>query len=234
VPKKIKHTFFQNGFNGCVGASTSMLMSTLNTLPGHVAIPYSFFFVWETAKANDEWNDTNPGDNNGTSVRAGLDVIRKYGMVTRKSRTPETAMPKNPQPNPDDGILSNWWATDINQMRAVLASGLCVVVGTAWNNDMSNPVQQKDGTYRMPAGITIDRNTEGHAWMIRGANDDRECFYMPNTWDDDWPGNGQFDCEVPYTLMTQLLASEGECGVVVDKVRGKALGLTPDDPMSLK
>lgn len=226
VPKDIKDVMFQNGFNGCTGASTAELMTTLNTPAGNLSIPYSWFYVWNEAKKIDEWSDTNPGDNEGSSVRAALDVARKFGMVTRKNSRQEKSAPKNPVPNPDDGIVSNWWATDVDEIRAVVASNIPVVLGTAWTDEMSNPVyNSKDNTFRMPDSIKMGRNMEGHAWMIHGMNDDRQCGYMCNTWSSGWPGKGVFDVEVPYSLIKQLLDAEGECGVVVDKVIAKKIGL---------
>lgn len=40
---------------------------------------YNPIRIWNKAKEIDEWDDTNPGDQNGTSVRAGYEVIRLEG-----------------------------------------------------------------------------------------------------------------------------------------------------------
>jgi hypothetical protein len=42
---------------------------------------YNPLDVWNEAKKIDEWPDTNPGDDHGTSVRAGYDVCRDKGLV---------------------------------------------------------------------------------------------------------------------------------------------------------
>jgi hypothetical protein len=66
--------FYNQGAEGaCVGFGCSRMMSLLNRKR------YDARWLWDQAKIVDEWPDTNPGDDNGTSVRAGCDVLRNRG-----------------------------------------------------------------------------------------------------------------------------------------------------------
>jgi hypothetical protein len=111
--------FYDQGNEGaCVGFGSSRMMSMLNRKR------YDARWLWDWAKKKDEWPDTNPGDDNGTSVHAGADVLRTMGHVpyvrtytdyrTRDTQTPVYA----------EGITAVRWATTVEQMEAVLQSPL--------------------------------------------------------------------------------------------------------------
>jgi len=72
-----RQVFYDQGSEGaCVGFGISRMMTHLNGGKLYLAR-----WIWDKAKDIDEWSDTNPGDNNGTSVRAALDVLRTQGHV---------------------------------------------------------------------------------------------------------------------------------------------------------
>lgn len=225
VPKDFKKAYYQNGYNGCVGASLSQMMAFYNSKEGGPCVRYDWQWLWNQAKAIDEFPDTKPGDNEGTSVRAGFDVLRKMGLARLKANGKQA---KHPKPNPDDGILSNYWVTTVDQMRGVIALGFPVEMGTLFTRAMENP-KKIDGHFRMPESTDFRDVAGGHAWGIYGADDDRQCFLAPGTWDVTWPdpSGEQVFCEAPYGLMAQLLGNQGEAGVAVDRVTAIALGLKP-------
>lgn len=72
-------------------------------------------WLWNEAKKIDEWLDTNPGDNEGTSVRAAGDVLRTVGHC--EIRRGETC-----DPDPNFGIEHNHWATSVEEMVACMHS----------------------------------------------------------------------------------------------------------------
>lgn len=79
------YEFYNQGMEGaCCGFAASRMMSLLNRRR------YDARYAWNWAKANDEWADTNPGDNNGTSVRAVLDYLRTQGHKMMKWQLPNT------------------------------------------------------------------------------------------------------------------------------------------------
>jgi hypothetical protein len=68
--------FYDQGAEGaCVGFGWSRCMSILNQEL------YAARWLWDRSKETDEWRDTNPGDNNGTSCRAAGGVLSQSGHV---------------------------------------------------------------------------------------------------------------------------------------------------------
>lgn len=100
--------FYDQGQEGaCVGFGCSRMMSLLNRHR------YDARWLYRQAQLVDEWSDTPPGE--GTSVRAGLDILRNVGhRRVRGHGKPVT------EPNPSDGIAANRWATDMNDVCRVL------------------------------------------------------------------------------------------------------------------
>ncbi len=75
---------------------------------------YDARWLWNQAKIIDEWPDTNPGDDNGTSVRAACDVLRTQGHLRSTIR--------GAHPDVQEGIQANRWAISAAEMLQVLAS----------------------------------------------------------------------------------------------------------------
>lgn len=97
--------FYDQGREGaCVGFGCSRMMTLLNRKR------YDARWLWNAAKSVDEWPDTNPGDDNGTSVSAGCDVLRTQGLQ-RYGRT---------MPTLDEGIAANRWALSTPDTLAAL------------------------------------------------------------------------------------------------------------------
>jgi len=98
------YKFYDQGNEGaCVGFGSSRMMSLLNRAR------YDARWLWDRAKEVDEWPDTNPGDNQGTSVRAAMDVLRTLGHKKMTGL-----------PNEAYGISANRWATNIDDLLSVL------------------------------------------------------------------------------------------------------------------
>lgn len=103
------HVFYDQGREGaCVGFGSSRMMTLLNRCR------YDARWLWNQAKQIDEWPDTNPGDDNGTSVRAAMDVLRAQGH--RRNGAAAAALA--------EGIAANRWARTVDEIRAALASPL--------------------------------------------------------------------------------------------------------------
>lgn len=123
VDLKAWYLYYNQGREGaCVGFASSRMMSLLNRKR------YDARWLWNEAKKIDEWVDTNPGDDNGTSVRAAMDVLRTQGHVY-------TGICKS-----DHGICANRWATSIDDLFGVLQNGLYSKLGAipilnSWGED---------------------------------------------------------------------------------------------------
>lgn len=99
------YKYYDQGQEGaCVGFGSSRMMSLLNREM------YNPWWLWDRAKEVDEWPETNPGDNEGTSVRAAMDILRTIGHETKRGKTPLL----------ENGISTNRWATNIDQLFQVL------------------------------------------------------------------------------------------------------------------
>jgi hypothetical protein len=111
--------FYDQGQEGaCVGFGASRLMSLLNRRR------YVARWLWDRAKEGDEWPDTNPGDDNGTSVRAALDVLRTRGHVVWRSQLApsygDAARRTRLAPSASEGIAANRWITSMDDLLKVL------------------------------------------------------------------------------------------------------------------
>jgi hypothetical protein len=97
--------FYDQGEEGaCVGFGVSRLASQLNRKT------YDGFWLYHEAKKVDEF----PGeDYEGTSVRAGLDVLRTLGHCVRTGAT-------DAAPDPGEGIAANRWARSVDDVLTVL------------------------------------------------------------------------------------------------------------------
>lgn len=144
------YEFYNQGSEGaCVGFGCSRMMSLLNRKR------YDARWLWNEAKKVDEWDDTNPGDDNGTSVRAACDVLRKQGHVTFRQSKEKPASSL-------DGIVRNRWATNAQQVLNALGTPGWdhVRVLNSWGSSYPHIV-------RMPAR-TLDRllQENGEACLV--------------------------------------------------------------------
>lgn len=101
---------FYNQLNegACIGAGSSRMMTLLNR------VRYDWRWLWNEAKIVDEWADTNPGDDEGTSVNAAMKVLAAKGHL----RVAGTA------PRLEDGISVYRWARNVDEVRSVLRTPL--------------------------------------------------------------------------------------------------------------
>lgn len=202
---KAWRVFYDQGREGaCVGFGESQVMSFYNR------VRYDARWLWNEAKRIDEWADTNPGDDNGTSLRAGFDVLREIGHCRVAHGV---ALP----PELDQGILANRWCTSIDEMRTAIATGNPVVAGTNWYQgfDQGRLITKR---HRGRDEWTVDEHANlgnvrgGHCYTFFDASDDRQAFRTLNSWGIDQP-----PCWFPYSVVERLLGENGESCVVTDR-----------------
>jgi hypothetical protein len=135
--------------------------------------------VYHTAQQLDQW----PGENyDGTSVRAGAKVLREKGL-----------------------IASFHWSTDVATIvRAILTTGP-VVVGTNWYEGMSRPASSRHGK---PVLKPTGQLRGGHAYVLNGANTEKELFRVKNSWGRNWGAKGR--ALISFADMQTLLDQRGE------------------------
>lgn len=118
--------FYDQGAEGaCVGFGSSRCMSLLNRRR------YNARWLWDHAKEVDEWPDTRPGDDNGTSVRAAFDVLRAVGHVRwEKWMGGLDQVARDAQsPRLEDGVSANRWATSVEEILTTLANPRYATIG---------------------------------------------------------------------------------------------------------
>ena len=134
----------------CVGHGISMERAITNIAQAkalgllHPGRRYNPLDVWNEAKKIDEWPDTNPGDDHGTSVRAGYDVCRDKGLVrviSMRMGPDGVPVPYRPRSrSKEEGVQRNRWAGSTDEVRTAVASGLPVAIGVNWYSNFDRPV----------------------------------------------------------------------------------------------
>lgn len=205
IPRQYRDEYDQGQEGACVGFSQSWMMSILNRKL------YVARRLYQEAQLVDEWDDTPPAE--GTSLRAGFDVLRTQGhwrFWAGQERPVEA----------DEGIASNEWATTVDEIRAAIAAGIPVNLGINWYQEFGSPVEfprEGRGSSRKEYYIGTRQHwgavLGGHAITCVGASDKRQALALCNTWGMSY----QFIVWLPYAAMTRLFSEEGEAGVVADR-----------------
>lgn len=111
--------FYDQGQEGaCVGFAWSRCMSILNKEL------YAARWLWDRSKERDRWPETNPGDNNGTSVRAAGEVLAGAGHVDWRDQYADDDHTERDGYSAalDNGIQSFRWARSVDDVHAVLGN----------------------------------------------------------------------------------------------------------------
>ena len=193
-----RNLYDQGREGACVGFGSSWMMSILNRRF------YDARWLWDRAKECDEWDFTNPGDNNGTSVRAAMDVLRKMGhcRIFRRKTHPPALM---------EGIHENRWATTVDQIRTCIAGGTPVAIGVNWYRNFDHPVQKGRSYWIGEGDLGFVRG--GHAVCIYRASDRMQAVGIVNNWGPLYPL-----VLMPYETLQRLLDEHGEATMVTDRV----------------
>lgn len=112
--------FYDQGREGaCVGFGWSRCMTILNG-----GTTYAPRWLWDRAKEADQWPETNPGDNNGTSVRSAGDTLRDSGHVPWEDSYADDDEAERGAytPSADQGIQQFRWARSVEEVHEVLGN----------------------------------------------------------------------------------------------------------------
>ncbi|QRP47479.1 hypothetical protein [Amycolatopsis sp. FDAARGOS 1241] len=113
------YNFYNQGAEGaCVGFGWSRCMTLFN------GDDYAARWLWDAAKKRDEWAETNPGDENGTSVRAAAEVLRELGHVEWQDEYSDDDWRRRESYTPDvkQGIRAFRWARTVDEVHAALGN----------------------------------------------------------------------------------------------------------------
>lgn len=217
IPSWCRDYYDQNGFNACVGYSFSKLLSLVNEAEARAKgkTPYIHRYdaqwLWNRAKATDEWGDTNPGDDEGTSLRAACQIMKSEGHVKIMARyEPDKTLP----PSLDEGILEYRWATTVTDVRAALQLGMPIVFGMDWRENFDEP-ELHNGEYWIARTYPMGGLRGGHAIMANRVSDERQAVALNNTWGRSYPKT----VWMPYShIAASLNDFSMECAIVTDRV----------------
>jgi hypothetical protein len=200
VPSQWRSRYDQGSRNACVGYSSSWMLSLLNR---HL---YDPLWLWNRAKEVDEFPDTNPGDNQGTSVRAAMDVLRLQGAV-------RVVNGKDRPVDPQEGISANQWATRPDDVRTAIGTlRVPCVLGIPWYANFDSPVVWK-GERWIGRAADLGPVRGGLALCVHGWSDKRQAARLVNSWGPSWQ-----DVWLPAAVLGRLLGEGGECTMVVDRL----------------
>jgi hypothetical protein len=141
------YAFYDQGKEGaCVGFGWSRCMSILNG-----GKEYAARWLWDRGKEHDQWAETNPGDDNGTSVRAAAEVLVASGHVPWDQSYGDDDYTERAgyQPEASEGITAFRWARSIDEVHAVLGNERADELGAvpvlnSWGPDFPHRVWLPD------------------------------------------------------------------------------------------
>ena len=188
----------QGRSHGCVGYSSSWMMSILNRRR------YAPKWLWNEAKLVDPFADTNPGDQEETTVRAAMDVLRDQGHR-------RVFGGRELQVRRSDGISENRWAVDVDETRTCIDDGKPVVLGIDWYAHFDAP-EQIGREHWIGRGKRWGRKVGGHAVCVYRASDRFDAVGIVNSWGPRYP-----HVLMPYDTLAQLLDQDGEATLVTDR-----------------
>jgi hypothetical protein len=218
-------THDQGGEGSCVGHGAAMERAVTNTAQNRLlrlvwpTRRYDPIDLWNTAKVVDGDPDTNPGDDNGTYVRAAYDVLRDRGARRVRSMRLTDGVPVPVGARDVDaaeGVAATRWARTTDEMRSAVAAGLPVTIGVDWYTGFDEPTQRtfSHGGFEwwLPDVDHLGSVRGGHCICVYGASDRRQAFKVKNSW-----GRGYPLVWLPYATMTKLLDDDGEAALTTDR-----------------
>jgi hypothetical protein len=114
---------------------------------------YDARWLWDWAKATDEWTQTNPGDDEGTSVRAACDILRSRGHVAWSDAYKGRSYKQRDKEEPasGEGIGVYRWAKTVDEVHNILKSPANDAVGAvrilnSWGRGYPHRVWMPDET----------------------------------------------------------------------------------------
>jgi len=140
--------FYDQGREGaCVGFGCSRMMSLLNRKR------YDARWLWDWAKSTDDWPETNPGDDEGTSVRAACEILRTRGHVPWNDSYAGRTFQQRDQEAPaaGEGVKVYRWARTVAEVHGILKSPAndrlgAVRILNSWGRDYPHRVWMPDAT----------------------------------------------------------------------------------------
>lgn len=194
LPYQYRRKYDQGVEGACVGFGASWLTSI------HNGGLFDARWLYQQAQLVDSWPSTPPEE--GTSVRAAMDILRKIGH--RKVFRGKTS-----DPLAHYGILENRWARNVDEMRTAISEGKAITIGVNWYQNFDRPVKKSNRWWIGQGDLGFIRG--GHAVCVYGASDKYQAFRVVNNWGVRYP-----TVLLPYETMQRLLNEYGEATLITD------------------
>ena len=206
----------QGDLGSCTANATAGDFEFLLMKEGKTAYVPSRLFIYYNERAMEGSVDTDAG----ADIRDGFKVLNQQGAPD------ETLWPydvskftvKPPQTVYDNGLLNtlvNYESVDnTNQqlMKAALAAGYAVAGGFTVYESFENQSVAQTGVVPMPA--PNESVLGGHAILVVGYDDAKQCYIVRNSWGSGWGDQGYF--YAPYAYFSNPdLADDFWVGYVV-------------------
>ena len=144
-PARLEGVLRPGSRGACVGFGWSRCMSLLNKPE------YAARWLWDRAKEADQWPETQPGDDNGTTVRAAGDVLQGKGHVvwSDEDADDDATERATTSPTSSQGITAFRWAKSIDEVHGVLGNARADELGAvpvlnSWGDDYPERVWMPD------------------------------------------------------------------------------------------
>lgn len=207
----------------CVGHAVALERAISNTAELRAISPrawrrYDPIQLWRAAKAIDEYPQTKPGDELGTSVRAAYEITRTIGLARVRGMILVGGAPKPVgahEPDPLEGVSEYRWAKTVDAIRAAIDAAIPVAIGVDWYTGYDDPIVKGNRERWLPLPADSGRVRGGHSVALVGASDRRQAFRLVNSWGHEYP-----PVWMPYATMEYLLGRRGEAALVTDRPGG--------------
>ncbi|MGZ4123276.1 MAG: C1 family peptidase [Tumebacillaceae bacterium] len=155
-------------------------------------------------------------EDSGAMIRDGMKVLQKLGVCPEVDYPYEIShFTDRPSPQAEQDALTNRISeyhrvTNLNLLKAALASGLPVVLGFSVYESFESAETAKTGIVTIP-DPSMEQLLGGHAVLAVGYDDAKQQVIVRNSWGTTWGDQGY--CYFPYELFQD--------GIVNDMWTGK-------------
>jgi len=193
----IRNTYNQKESNACVGYSASIMQSMKNTKQ-----LYDATWLYNQSKLYDGDPRTVIEVDEGAYIWAAMFVLNHFGH----KKLSET------EPHINDGILSYYWGSTIDDIRTSMKLyRKPVVLGIPWYEEFMTPKKYK-AEYWIGKNSNLGRSLGGHAICVSGVSDSKQAVQLSNSWGLDYPL-----VWLPFSTLERLMTEGGEMCIVTDR-----------------
>ncbi len=202
LSRQVTYTYDQLRLGSCTGNAISLSLDFTRSKEGLPPIQPSRLFIYYGER---EIENSIPYDS-GAMLRDGIKVLYSNGVppetiwpykINKFRQKPPVPAYTAAVPNKID-LYERLNNTNINELKACLASGFTFVFGFAVYESFESATVASTGWVPMPA--PTEKMLGGHAVCCVGYDDERQQFKCRNSWGSTWGNKGHF--YLPFDYIT--------------------------------